>query len=99
MTTERLRQKLLRASRHAPEDPQVPHGFEWRIRLRAQQLHRPPLHDEPWAAQLERALIPCLGIMVLAAIFTLGCPAPPEPSYPALKEVLLAGLDPAPDEP
>lgn len=114
MNTEQLRQKLLAASRGAPGELEEPSGrahrnglpadsdparFARRIRQLAQRRRQSPPDTASWASILSRSLTPCFGIMILAALFTLGTPVPPEPVDTGLKAMLLAGLDPAPDLP
>ena len=62
-------ERFLKFARNLPENKHVPYAFEKRIMARIRELLTPdPLAF--WSRMLWRAVVPCFGVMILAALFS-----------------------------
>ena len=92
-------EQLLRLARNLPDNERVPYAFEKRLMARLRDLLTPdPLTH--WTRMLWRAAAPCLGVMVLAMLFSAGEPAETSAGLPAdqpeatdFESVMLASFD------
>ena len=62
-------ERFLKFARNLPGNKHVPYAFEKRIMARIRELLTPdPLAF--WSRMLWRAVVPCFGVMILAALFS-----------------------------
>ena len=62
--------EMLAKTREMPSDNQVPYAFEKRIMAHIKEAPEPAANPwELWGHSLWRALVPCLAILVLAAVW------------------------------
>ncbi len=69
MKAENRMQQLVQLARKIPADDRVPYAFEKRIMARLSLGSVPDLWTL-WGRMLWRAVAPCLGIMILATMWT-----------------------------
>jgi hypothetical protein len=92
-------ERFLRFARNLPANERVPYAFEKRIMARLRELLTPdPLTH--WSRMLWRAVAPCLGVMLLAVLFSAGEPTDTSPIQTAgelestdFETVMLASFD------
>jgi ribosomal protein L39E len=92
-------EQFLRIARNLPDNERVPYAFEKRIMARLRELLTPdPLTH--WSRMLWRAAAPCLGVMMLAMLFSAGEPAETSANLPVdqseatdFESVMLASFD------
>ncbi|HJN91038.1 MAG TPA: hypothetical protein QGG93_11970 [Verrucomicrobiota bacterium] len=92
-------ERFLRFARNLPTNERVPYSFEKRIMARLRELLIPdPLTH--WSRMLWRAVAPCLGVMILAVLFSAGKPTgttltltTDEPDTTDFESVMLASFD------
>ena len=69
LETSSARERFLKFARNLPGNEHVPYAFEKRIMARIRELLTPdPLAF--WSRMLWRAVAPCFGVMILAALFS-----------------------------
>ena len=74
LETRSADERFLRFARNLPANEHVPYAFEKRIMARLRELLTPdPLIH--WSRMLWRAVAPCLGVMLLAVLFSAGEPS------------------------
>ena len=99
LETSSADEQFLRFTRNLPDNERVPYAFEKRIMARLHDLLTPdPLTH--WSRMLWRAAAPCLGVMMLAMLFSAGEPTDPSAALPAdqpeaadFESVMLASFD------
>jgi len=70
LETRSANEQFLKFARNLPSKEHVPYAFEKRIMARIHELLTPdPL--TVWSRMLWRAVAPCFGIMILAALFSI----------------------------
>ena len=73
LETSSADERFLKFARNLPGNEHVPYAFEKRIMARLRELLTPdPL--TVWSRMLWRAVAPCLGVMLLAVLFSAGEP-------------------------
>ena len=69
LETSSADERFLKFARNLPGNKHVPYAFEKRIMARIRELLTPdPLAF--WSRMLWRAVVPCFGVMILAALFS-----------------------------
>jgi hypothetical protein len=69
LETRSAGERFLRFARNLPVNEHVPYAFEKRIMARIREFLTPdPL--TVWSRMLWRAVVPCFGVMILAALFS-----------------------------
>ena len=99
LETSSADERFLKFARNLPGNEHVPYAFEKRIMARIRELLTPdPL--TVWSRMLWRAVAPCLGVMLLAVLFSAGEPADTSPIQTAeelestdFETVMLASFD------
>ena len=99
LETSSADERFLKFARNLPGNEHVPYAFEKRIMARLRELLTPdPLTH--WSRMLWRAVAPCLGVMLLAVLFSAGEPADTSPIQTAeelestdFETVMLASFD------
>ena len=78
LETSSHNERFLSFARNLPTNERVPYAFEKRIMARLRELLTPdPLTH--WSRMLWRAVAPCLGVMLLAVLFSAGEPTDTSP--------------------
>ncbi len=78
LETSSHNERFLGFARNLPTNERVPYAFEKRIMARLRELLTPdPLTH--WSRMLWRAVAPCLGVMLLAVLFSAGKPTDTSP--------------------
>jgi len=99
LETSSHNERFLSFARNLPTNERVPYAFEKRIMARLRELLTPdPLTH--WSRMLWRAVAPCLGVMLLAVLFSAGEPTDTSPIQTAgelestdFETVMLASFD------
>jgi len=92
-------EQFLRLAHNLPDNERVPYAFEKRIMAQLRELLVPdPLTH--WSRMLWRAVTPCLGVMILAMLFSAVEPAETSANLPVdqpeatdFESVMLASFD------